>query len=241
MNYPESIESPKVLCVIPARGGSKGLPNKNLLQFDGIPLIAHAIKYALQSSYITKLIVSTDSLEIGNVSKVFGAEVPFLRPLEIADDLATTESVLTHALSTIESITGDRFDYCVFLTATSVFRPDGLIDLGVKTLMGNPKLESFFSGYETTKNYWQKEGEVWTRLLPWMKVYSSRQTRASIVREDTGIACVSRAEIWRTGRRIGDNVHIEINRDEFSSIDIHTLEDFRLAESALRLRRGHDL
>jgi CMP-N,N'-diacetyllegionaminic acid synthase len=240
MTFPDNAKTPKVLCVIPARGGSKGLPNKNLLEIGGVPLIAHPIKYALKSKLITKLIVSTDSPEIAKVAEKFGAEIPFLRPIEIASDLATTESVLTHAISTIESTSSDYFDYCVFLTSTSIFRPEGLIDLGINTLEQNPSLDSFFSGFETTKNYWQKESGAWTRLLPWMRTYSSRQVRDSIVREDTGVACVSRAQIWRDGRRIGDKVHIEMNKDELSSLDIHTLEDFKLVEFALELRSAND-
>lgn len=240
MKFSANSTLPKVLCVIPARGGSKGLPNKNLLEIGGVPLIAHPIKYALKSNLVTKLIVSTDSPEIAKVAEKFGAEIPFLRPVEIASDLATTESVLTHAISTIEATSGYYFDYCVFLTATSIFRPEGLIDLGINTLMQNPSLDSFFSGFETTKNYWQVESGTWTRLLPWMRTYSSRQVRDNIVREDTGIACVSRAQIWRDGRRIGDKVHIEMNKDEFSSLDIHTSEDFKLAEFALELRSAND-
>jgi CMP-N-acetylneuraminic acid synthetase len=240
MTSQANLTFPKVLCVIPARGGSKGLPNKNLLEIGGVPLIAHPIKYALKSKLITKLIVSTDSPEIAKVAEKFGAEIPFLRPTEIASDLATTESVLTHAISTIEATSNDYFDFCVFLTSTSIFRPDGLIDLGINTLMQNPSLDSFFSGFETTKNYWQKGTSGWTRLLPWMRTYSSRQVRESIVREDTGIACVSRAQIWRDGRRIGDKVHIEMNRDELSSLDIHTLEDFKLVEFALELRNANE-
>ena len=240
MTFLDDAKTPKVLCVIPARGGSKGLPNKNLLEIGGVPLIAHPIKYALKSKLITKLIVSTDSPEIAKVAEKFGAEIPFLRPIEIASDLATTESVLTHAISTIEAVSSDYFDYCVFLTSTSIFRPEGLIDLGINTLMQNPSLDSFFSGFETTKNYWRRESGAWTRLLPWMRTYSSRQVRDSIVREDTGVACVSRAQIWRDGRRIGDKVHIEMNKDELSSLDIHTLEDFKLVEFALELRSVND-
>lgn len=230
--------SPKVLCVIPARAGSKGLPNKNLLEIGGMPLIAYPIKYALSSRFVSRIIVSTDSSEIARVAIAHGAEVPFMRPQEIAGDFATTESVLTHAITKLEETGDESFDFCVFLTATSIFRPEGLIDLGVETLMKDKTLDSFFSGYETTKNYWHVEDKAWKRLLPWMRDYSSRQIRKSIVREDTGIACVSRADIWRSGRRIGDSVHIEINMDEFSTLDIHTIEDFRLAEYAMKMRNS---
>ena len=77
----------------------------------------------------------------------------------------------------------------------------------------------------------------WTRLKKWMRVYSSRQIRKTIVEEDTGLACASRAELWRKGKRIGDKVKIYTNEDSFSHIDIHTLEDLKLAEAAKKIRK----
>jgi hypothetical protein len=72
-----------------------------------------------------------------------------------------------------------------------------------------------------------------------MRTYSSRQIRENIVREDTGIASISKAEVWRSGRRIGDKVFIETTDDDFTGLDIHTLEDLELAECAIRIRRQH--
>jgi hypothetical protein len=71
-----------------------------------------------------------------------------------------------------------------------------------------------------------------------MKAYSSRQVRRRVVREDTGLACASRADLWRDGRRIGNRVHIIVNDDDFSSIDIHKREDLLLAQAALGIRRS---
>jgi hypothetical protein len=79
------------------------------------------------------------------------------------------------------------------------------------------------------------------RLRPWMAVYSSRQVRRCVVREDTGLACASRAWLWREGRRIGDRVEIIMNDDDFTSIDIHGEEDLQLAEAALSIRRRHNV
>lgn len=235
------MNSVEVLCVIPARGGSKGLPNKNLLSLDGSPLISHAIRYARESILITDLIVSTDSQEITNIARNHGAQVPFIRPKELSDDLSTTESVLTHALSEMEALHNKSYDYCVFLTGTSVFRPSGVIDRGIDYLRLNPTIESYFSGYKTTKNYWKLDSNGnWERLLPWMRTYSSRQVRENIVREDTGVASISKADIWRSGRRIGDKVFIEITDDDFTSLDIHTSEDLALTECAIRIRRQHE-
>ena len=87
------------------------------------------------------------------------------------------------------------------------------------------------------KNFWERNNEgKWERLKPWMKVYSSRQVRQTIVREDTGLACASRTFLWRSGRRIGDNVYIIENEDDFSFIDIHSEDDLLLAEAALKIR-----
>ena len=231
----------EVLCVIPARGGSKGLPNKNILILDGSPLISHAIRYARESLLISDIIVSTDSQEIADIAQTHGAQVPFIRPKELSDDLSTTESVLTHALFVMESLLKKNYDYCVFLTGTSVIRPSGVIDRGIEYLRCNPAIESYFSGYKTTKNYWKLDSDGnWKRLLPWMRTYSSRQIRENIVREDTGIASISKAEVWRSGRRIGDKVFIETTDDDFTGLDIHTLEDLELAECAIRIRRQHE-
>ena len=111
------------------------------------------------------------------------------------------------------------------------------IDKCVEYLYKNKKIDSVFFGYKTSKNYWEYKNGKWTRLKKWMRVYSSRQIRKTIVREDTGLACASRAELWRKGKRIGDKVKIYTNEDSFSHIDIHTLEDLKLAEAAKKIRK----
>jgi len=88
---------PEVLALIPARGGSKSVPRKNLLQVAGKPLIAYSIGHALGCSQVTRTIVSTDDPEIAEVSRQFGAEVPFRRPAEFASDTATDFQVFRHA------------------------------------------------------------------------------------------------------------------------------------------------
>ena len=96
------------LCVIPARGGSKRIPRKNIRPFAGKPIIAYAIRAAQKSELFSKIIVSTDDEEIAKVSQDFGAEVPFLRPPELADDYTPTVPVIAHAIRELES-RGDRF------------------------------------------------------------------------------------------------------------------------------------
>ena len=102
---------PEVLALIPARGGSKGIPRKNLLMLAGRPLIHYSIEQALASTRITRTIVSTDDDEIAKVARDAGAEVPFMRPAEYAQDLSTDLDVFRHALTTLGSA-GYRCD-CV--------------------------------------------------------------------------------------------------------------------------------
>lgn len=228
-----------VICIICARGGSKGLPRKNLRFFEHQPLITRPIRQAIDSGVVGTVLVTTDDLEIAEVARTAGASVPFMRPRELAQDLTTTEETLQHALLTFEKLVGRQFEIGVFLTATDIFREISWIRDAVNKLREDPTLESVFSGHATHKNYWEKnEDGNWQRLRPWMADYSSRQVRRKIVREDTGIVCASRAWLWRDGRRIGDKVEIIQNEDPFTGIDIHTEEDLSLANSAAQLRKG---
>lgn len=121
------VNSKKVLGLIPARGGSKGLPGKNIQMLCGKPLIAWSIEKALKSKLLDKVVVSTDNLDIANISKKYGAEVPFLRPPELATDLATTISVVEHTLDFYKSC-NIYFDYMALIEPTSPLREDDDID-----------------------------------------------------------------------------------------------------------------
>jgi len=231
-----------VICIILARGGSKGLPRKNVKLLDGVPLVVRAVKHALESSLINVCHVSTDDEEIASICRSAGAEVPFLRPSHLAKDLSTTEEALQDALLSYESYANKKFDICVFLTATDIFRDPIWIDQAIQTLLDNSDLESVFVGHATHKNFWEiNDNGEWVRVRDWMSVYSSRQIRKPIVREDTGLACASRADLWRNGRRIGDKVDIIVTNDDFTSIDIHHQEDLDLAEAAINIRRKQGL
>lgn len=224
----------KVIAIIPARGGSKGLPGKNLVNFHGKPLIAWPIIAALKSGVIDKVIVTTDSGQIAEVAKTFGATAPFLRSPDLSGDLATTEDTLRDALEKAEAFFNISFDICVFLTCTDIFRRVEWIRSAVAQLIENQDLDSVFVGNTTHKNYWKKEASGgYSRLLESMKNYSSRQIRNAILREDTGLACASRASLWRNGRRIGENVAIIENNFFETSIDIHEPLDLFIAQKTL--------
>jgi len=128
------IQDKTILAIIPARGGSKGLPRKNILPLLGKPLVAWTIEQALASKYLDKVIVSTDDEEIALIAKDYGAEVPFLRPAELATDTATSVAVIYHALAFYKE-RGIEFNYLALLEPTSPLRADGDIDKSIKLLI----------------------------------------------------------------------------------------------------------
>lgn len=126
-----------ILAIIPARGGSKGIPRKNIKSFAGYPLIAWSIAAAKQSKLVTRIIVSTDDEEIAAVAREWGAETPFLRPAELAQDKTTDLPVFEHALKWLEEVEGYRPDMVVQLRPTSPFRPHGMVDAAVQILLNH--------------------------------------------------------------------------------------------------------
>ncbi len=226
---PES--RPNVVAVIPARGGSKGLPRKNVRLLAGKPLIAYTIEAAKQCALINRVVVSTDDEEIAEVSRNYGAEVPFIRPSELATDYASTESVLKHAVEWLEKNKGYQVDIMVFLQSTDIFRKKYMIEEVVKNLLDDESIDSSFVVYPEHKNYWRKVGEDYIRIDE--RGHVSRQLKEKIYREDTGLACATRGWIIKEGRRIGNKVVPVFNEDHTSFIDIHDEFDLWLAERIL--------
>jgi CMP-N,N'-diacetyllegionaminic acid synthase len=126
------IDNCHILGIIPARRGSKGIPNKNIKILYDKPLIAHTIEVALKCKYIDHLIISTDSEDIAEVSKQFGGDVPFLRPEEYSTDSARAIDVMIHALKTIEELDKIRYDLIVYLEPTSPNRNIEDIDTAIE-------------------------------------------------------------------------------------------------------------
>ncbi len=149
------INNKKVMAIIPARGGSKRLLRKNVRSLAGKPLILWSIEAAIQSAYIDSVFVSTDDTEIANVAKKCGADVPELRPLELASDTATTESVLNYTLQKY----GKDFDVIILLQPTSPLRTSKHIDEAIE--MFNEK--SAFSIVSVTQC---EHSPLWANTLP---------------------------------------------------------------------------
>lgn len=132
----------EILAVIPARGGSKGIPRKNIKNFAGFPLIAYSIQAALNSKYVTRTIVSTDDIEIADVSESYGAEIPFLRPAEYAQDSTLDFPVFENLLQTLITAENYKPDLVVQLRPTSPIRPVNLVDEAIEIMVGNMEIDS---------------------------------------------------------------------------------------------------
>ena len=131
-----------ILALIPARGGSKGIPRKNIKSFAGYPLIAWSIAAGLQANSVSRVIVSTDDEEIAAVARQFGAETPFLRPSEFSQDRTPDLPAFVHALNWLEDVEGYKPDIIVQLRPTSPLRSRDMIDSAVKILVENPDADS---------------------------------------------------------------------------------------------------
>ncbi|MDE2027158.1 MAG: acylneuraminate cytidylyltransferase family protein [Candidatus Omnitrophica bacterium] len=124
----------KVLALIPARGGSKGLPGKNIKKLLGKPLVAWSIEQALGSKYVDRVVVSTDCGEVAAVARRYGADVPFMRPKALATDTASSMDVVEHALDFLRK-QGHVFDYLLLIEPTSPLRRKNDFDEGIKRLI----------------------------------------------------------------------------------------------------------
>ena len=131
----------KIVAIIPARGGSKGIPRKNIRPFAGYPLIAFSIAAAIQAESSVRVIVSTDDPEIAEVARRFGAETPFLRPAELAADRTTDLPVFQHALGWLAEHEDYHPEIVLHLHATSPVRPRGFVDQALRLLREHPDAE----------------------------------------------------------------------------------------------------
>lgn len=225
-----------MLCIIPARGGSKGVPRKNLLDVGGKPLIVWTIEQALAVPGLDVL-VSTDDEEIAEVARHAGARVPWLRPAELAQDTTPTEPVVRHAIDQVTTERG-RPEATMLLQATSPVRHDGTLtravrefkDTGVDSLVGVVPQAPF----------------IWRATQPPTAAYdvSARPRRQDLTPEtlryrETGSLYVTRTEIYeRFDNRIGGTIGLFV-MDEDEGVDIDTQLDVALAEKFLGSASPH--
>lgn len=160
---------PDVLALIPARGGSKSVPRKNLLQVAGKPLIAYSIGHALSTRSVTRTIVSTDDAEIGKVAQAFGAEFPFYRPAEFASDFATDYDVFRHALEWLAEEEDYLPELVVHLRPTGPVRDVALIERAISLMLKHPEADALRSvglAEQTPYKMWKIEDAYLKPLAP---------------------------------------------------------------------------
>ena len=217
-----------VLAIIPARGGSKGIPRKNLHPIGGKPLIAWSIELSLQTSLVDRVVVSTDDDEIANVSQEWGAEV-VRRPADISGDEASSESALLHVLDHLRAADGYEPELVVFLQATSPIRQPDDIEKAIQCLR-EEQADSLFSGRHVEGFTWRQSG---ASLEPINYDPATRKRRQDlderIVEENGSIYVFKPAVLRGMGSRLGGRIACYL-MDELDSFQIDTLEDVERVE-----------
>ncbi|WP_372738511.1 cytidylyltransferase domain-containing protein [Neptunomonas sp.] len=218
----------KVLAIIPARGGSKGVPGKNIKELSGIPLIVWTIKAALNSKYINRVIVSTDCENIAKIASESGADIPFLRPAHLATDRSKSVDVIDHALIDLDQ----DYEFFVVLQPTSPFRDsvdiDNALDLALKTSEG-----SVVSVCESNKSpYWMynvdDNGNMNSIITS--NEFPSRRQDSPVVYQLNGAIYIAKVKNFITDKTLV-NIHTKAYKMcEVRSLDIDTEVDFLVAE-----------
>ena len=223
----------RVVCVIPARAGSKGVPGKNTRLLAGKPLIAYSIEHALKSRYIDRVIVSTDSDTIASVARQAGAEVPFLRPDVLASDTAGTIDVLVHAAEWLES-DGYAFDLLVLLHATTPLRESDDVDACIDLIVSE-NADSVFTVTYAYRNPYFNMVELDDRGVPHLVregLFSGRQQAPTVYDMNASVYVWWRDTLIDGRKVILPNSRVYVMpRDR--SIDIDEELDFRIAEMLL--------
>lgn len=225
----------RIIGIIPARGGSKGLPRKNILPLHGKPLIAWTIEQAKASEYVDKVIVTTDDEEIASVARTHGAEVPFTRPRELATDTATSLDVILHALDWFTT-RGDIFDMLVLLQPTSPLRTSADISNAIE-LMFVKKALAVISVCETEHHpYWSNvlapDGSMDGFLRPELS-NKNRQELPTCYRLNGAIYAADCAYVRSQQGFFGKQTYAYVMPKE-RSIDIDAKIDFQFVEFLLQ-------
>lgn len=227
----------EVLAIIPARGGSKGIPRKNIRLFAGHPLIAYSIAAARQSQSVTRVIVSTDDEEIAGVAREYGAETPFMRPEELAQDQTLDLPVFQHALSWLEEQEGYWPDVVVQLRPTSPVRPPSLVDDAVKILLSHPEAHSVRGVVPAGQNphkMWRIDPQN-GQMTPLLQVpgleepYNAPRQVLPPVYWQTGHVDAIRPEVIRKGSMSG-RVILPVMVDPAYTVDIDNPRDWARSE-----------
>jgi len=219
-----------IVAIIPARGGSKRLPNKNILPLNGKPLLFHTIAHAQKSKLVKRILVSTDDNKIAEVSYNYGAEV-VRRPKKISGGSATSESALLHALDHINIRTADFPDLIVFLQCTSPIRKDDDIDRAIETLL-NQGADSLFSACRFYKYLWKLHNQNIASInYDYTKRWREQDFPLQYM-ENGSIYVFKPWVLKEYGNRLGGKITI-FEMDYWNSFQNDSLEDLKLCELIL--------
>ena len=231
----------EVLAVIPARGGSKGIPGKNIKLLGGYPLIAYSIAAGLKSRLVSRTIVSTDDEKIAVVAREYGAEVPFMRPAEISQDMTEDLPVFEHAIRWFAENENYRPGIIVQLRSTSPFRPIGSVDEAVELLIGDKSADSVRtvtpSGEDPYK-MWRIENDKLVPLLQseFREPYNMPRQKLPKTYWQTGhIDAFRTSTVTEKHSLTGDKI-LPLVVDRQFATDLDNLEQWELAEWILAHR-----
>jgi CMP-N-acetylneuraminic acid synthetase len=228
-----------ILCVIPARGGSKGIKNKNIKRLAGKPLLAWSIEHAKESKLIDRAIVSTDSKKIADVAKKFGGDVPFLRPKEFAQDTTPMYPVLQHAVAEIEQLENKKVDIILLLDPTSPTRFAADIDVCIKKCVDenfDTVITAFESDYNPYFNMIELDDKGQTRLVitPQKPIYR-RQDAPKVYCIGSDIYAIKRATVMDDNLVIGKRTGaVIVPKEQTGGID--DLIVFKIKEAIIKRR-----
>jgi len=222
----------KIVSIIPARGGSKGLPGKNIIDLAGKPLIAWTIEVSLKSKYITNTITSSDDDKILEIAKRFGSET-FRRPAELSLDTTPSEPVIEHVLKNIENI--EEYDYLVLLQSTSPLRDEKDIDKAIELLI-EKKASALISTKEVDnkilKAFKNDESGYLEGIVNNEYPFMRRQDLPKTFMPNGAIYIVNIKEFLKT-KRLFTNKTISFEMSEEKSFDIDTKEDLNICRKIL--------
>ena len=224
----------KILGLIPARGGSRGVPGKNIKPLNGKPLIAYTIEAALKSSSLNRLIVSTDDADIAEISKKYGAEVPFKRPAELATDTSPSIDTVMHALDFF-SREDVHFDAVCLLQPTVPFRAENDIDSAIQKFI-NTEADSLISVREVPHEYnpyWtfvaQSDSDFLCLAVGETKIISRRQDLPRAYYRD-GAVYITRTGVIQNRRSLYGNRIAYFESTGMQAVNIDTREDWQNAQ-----------
>ncbi|MBD1134438.1 pseudaminic acid cytidylyltransferase [Pelagibacterales bacterium SAG-MED48] len=224
------------IAIIPARGGSKRIPKKNIKDFLGKPIIAYSIEMAISCKLFNKVIVSTDDQEIKDVAIKYGAEIPFIRPKEIADDFTGTHEVIGHAVKWMED-NDEKMDYvcCVYPTAPLIEKDD--LKKGfelIKTGKWDSVMAATNFSYPIFRSFENLPDGGLKMIFP--EHYNSRSQDLPEIYHDAGLFCWAKPETWKKKpeKYCKKNSIIKIPNHRIQDID--TLDDWKRAEIIYKIK-----